>query len=133
MPNIHNKGATMRILVISKLVVFAAIMAPPVYGHVLMPMSYAQRKAASRTIVIAETVPRGSRPGILEDIVEFKVLATLKGQASSSLKVSRSTMIDEEKLMCCREQGRFILFLRKGRNGLYESVNGDYGVVRLAE
>lgn len=123
----------MRIFIIAKLILLTAVMASPIYGHVLMPMSYEKRKSLARTIVIAEIVQDNYQQKGSKRIIEFRVLAILKGQMSSVLKVSRSTMIDEERLTCCKGAGRYILFLRRGRSGLYESVNGDYGIVRLAE
>lgn len=123
----------MRLIIIAKLILLTAIIAPPVDGHVLMPLSYEQRQAAAQLIVIAETLQSSFSQNSSDNIIEFKTLSILKGRGKAMLKVSRSTSINEEKLTCCKEPGRYILFLRRGRNKLFESVNGDYGVVRLAE
>jgi hypothetical protein len=123
----------MRIIITAKLILLTVIIASPVYSHVLMPLSYEKRQAAARLIVIAESMKASSEQDNSGDIITFKVLSTLKGQQKSVIRVSRSTMIQEERLTCCIESGRYILFLTRGRNGLYESVNGNYGAVRLAE
>lgn len=122
----------MRLIIIAKLVLLTAIIAPPVSGHVLMPLSYKQRQAAAQLIVIAETKKPSSGQAKTDSAIEFRVLATLKGRRLPSLGVLKSTRIQEEELNCCIE-GRYILFLVQGRNGLYESVNGNYGAVRLVE
>lgn len=122
----------MRLIVTAKLVLLTAIIVPPVYSHVLMPWSYEQREAAARLIVIAESVRSNDELGD-SDTIEFKVLTTLKGQPKSVVRVSRSTAIAEERLTCCEKAGRYILFLIRGRGGLYVSVHGNYGAVQLAE
>jgi hypothetical protein len=121
----------MRNIIIAKIILLTALIPSPVSGHVLMPMTYQERQAQARLIVIAE--PATSSDRLSDDAIEFKVLVTLKGKKTPSLKVARSTVIDEERLNCCISPGQYILFLKRGRDGLYESVHGDYGVVRLLD
>jgi hypothetical protein len=114
-----------------KLVCLAAMITSPAHGHVLMPMSYEQMQAEAHIIVIAETVPPGARKS--EDIIEFNVLSTLKGQKKRKISVTRWSPIEETRLTCCAAAGRYIMFLRQSRKGLYHSVHGNLGIVRLAE
>jgi hypothetical protein len=123
----------MRLIVFAQLILLTATIATPAWGHVLMPWSYQQRQAAAQIIVIAEPMHNVDEPGDSKDIIQFRVLSTLKGPARPVLRVWRSTMIAEEKLSCCEKASRYILFLRRGNKGLYQSVHGDYGAVRLAE
>lgn len=117
----------------TQLILLTAIIACPAYSHVLMPMPYGERQEAAQIIVIGEALRGDSQREKPENVIEFKVLATLKGKSKPTLKVSQSTAIVEEKLNCCKESGRYILFLRRIGNNLYESVNGNYGVVQLVE
>ena len=133
MPDIHDEGPTMRPSIIAKLILLAVIVTSPVSGHVLIPISYEQRREEAKLIVIAEIIQSSSETDRSRESIDFKVLATLKGPRKVVLRVSRSTSIQEERLTCCSGSGRYILFLRSGRNGLYESVQGNYGLVRLAE
>lgn len=130
---IRNRKTTMRPIITARLIGLTALIASPVYSHVLMPWSYEKLQETARLVVIAETTQSSDEQASSNDVIEFKVLSTLKGQKRSMLKMSRSTAIQEERLTCCTGAGRYILFLRRGRNGLYESVHGRYGVVRLAE
>ena len=133
MPDIQNKGLIMRFFVTAEIAFLTAIMGSPAQSHVLIPAPYEKRQSEAHLIVIAETIQSTGNQSILKNLIEFKVLSTLKGPRRSILRVSRKTLIQEESLTCCTGPGRYILFLRRGRNGLYESVNGDYGAVRLAE
>lgn len=123
----------MRLIIIAKLILLAAIITPPVYSHVLMPWTYEKRQAAAQLIVIAEIIQDSRDQAISGNIIVFKVLSTLKGQSKSVVRVMRSTSIAEENLTCCKEKGHYILFLKRVRGRLYQSVHGDYGAVRLVE
>lgn len=123
----------MRLIITNSLIVLFAAVSSPVHSNVLMPWSFDRPERESQVTIIAETAQNNKKYAKPKDVVEFKVLLTLKGRTRPTVVVARSTAIQEERLTCCTGPGRYILFLRRGRNGSYESVHGRYGVVQLAE
>jgi hypothetical protein len=55
----------------------------------------------------------------------------LKGTPPDEIEVITKGHISELNLQCCTTGGVYLLFLRKLKDGKYESVNGNFGVVAI--
>jgi len=86
------------------------------------------RIVQSDLVVVA--VPLSSGPDD-DGVVKFQVISSLKGHSPNLINVAVCTEIAEDHLDCCNVGKRYLLFLQKGQNDLYFSVNSIYGGYEL--
>jgi hypothetical protein len=66
-------------------------------------------------------------------IAEVKVLRTLKGTHKPSIRFLADAGIADMRTNCCKAKEEYLLFLVEYEDGLYWSVNGKFGAVRIGE
>jgi len=69
----------------------------------------------------------------LRSRAELKVLRTLKGTHTPSIRFLADARIADMRTNCCNTREEFLLFLVKYEGGLYWSVNGKFGAVKIGE
>ena len=55
----------------------------------------------------------------------------LKGTPTQEIEVLTKGAEPEMNLQCCTTGSVYLLFLRKTKGGMYESVNGSFGVYAI--
>lgn len=66
-------------------------------------------------------------------IADVKVLQTLKGTHTASIRFLADAGIADMRTNCCKAREEYLLFLVEYEDGLYWSVNGKFGAVRIGE
>ncbi|MBL0028901.1 MAG: hypothetical protein IPO95_07495 [Rhodanobacteraceae bacterium] len=66
-------------------------------------------------------------------IADVKVLQTLKGRHTPSIRFLADAGIADMRTNCCKPREEYLLFLVEYEDGLYWSVNGKFGAVRIGE
>ena len=67
----------------------------------------------------------------VEQVALVRIETRLKGSAQGLVKVRYRGSISELDADCCDLGKKYIFFLRLGRDGIYESVNGRFGILRI--
>jgi hypothetical protein len=94
-----------------------------------------EKKVSSADIVFIGTVQKTGLPE--NDVAGHDYLAqvhidtVLQGQASATINVRYGSGISELDPMCCKEGEVYVFFLRNTGRGIYESVNGPYGIYQV--
>jgi hypothetical protein len=104
----------------------------PAQGNGLREPTLAEKMARSELVVIGTVNRTSGRPGLGSDgMATLTVLTTLKGEASEVIIVSTSSTVAELDPRCCEVGATYLMFLRAGSGGRYQSVSGGYGIVRV--
>jgi hypothetical protein len=62
------------------------------------------------------------------DVVVERVL---KGSPGKKISIVFDGPVAERHSVCCKENLHYLFFLRRGNDGLFDSVNGPYGIYEL--
>lgn len=66
------------------------------------------------------------------ELQRMKILRTLKGRANKmSFELVTRGEVAELSLDCCDSRKSYLLLLKRGRNNIYEAVNGRFSVIVL--
>ena len=121
--------------IVTFLTAFAALhFAPPAAANFLTELSFEQKFEQSDLVVIgtATVVDRGGQHRV-GSTVTLSVWRTLKGEHHDTIVVSTYSRIAEADPRCCEAGATYMMFLRRApRDGELYSVNGPYGMVRIA-
>lgn len=81
--------------------------------------------------VVTNLSDRDSRDPSAYGIAKIRIIKTLKGEPEATIEVVYRNGIAEQDLDCCIIGRTYFLILKRTHNGLYESVNGRYGVLDI--
>ena len=103
----------------------------------LRKMSEKEMTAAADVVVTGRVIGIGFShddpfdPKLVTEFAAVLVESGQKGVPALPLKVMLSPGIAEARPVCCITGARYKMHLLRLRNGMYESVDGRYGIVRL--
>ena len=109
-------------------------LAPPAAANALVEHSFEQKFDEADLVVIgtATVVDRRGPRGV-GSTATLSVWRTLKGEHRGTIVVSTYSRIAEADPRCCEVGATYMMFLRRApRDGELYSVNGPYGMVRIA-
>jgi hypothetical protein len=111
--------------------VFAAILATSgaTSANVLRKMSEKEMMQAADIVVTGQLIAIGFSHN--QEFAAVRVESAQKGIPRRPLSVLLNPPIAEEDPACCESGGRYKMYLRRLPNGMYESVDGRYGMVEL--
>jgi hypothetical protein len=94
-----------------------------------------EKKVSSADIVFIGTVQKAglSENGVVghDYLAQVHIDTVLKGQASTNINVRYGSGIYEIDPLCCKEGEVYLFFLRNTGRGIYETVNGPYGIYQV--
>lgn len=101
-------------------------------GNYLVEQSYDQKLRSSALVIVGRAVgPSRSTGGPTDQAVDVAVLSTIKGHSSRRIRVYTSSPDVEGDPRCCRTGATYVMFLNRASNGVYESVNGRFGLILI--
>jgi hypothetical protein len=110
-------------------IILAAVLglAQPVGAFKLEDKGLAAKLDQSDVVVLAviESFDAASK------IANVKVLQTLKGAHAPNIRFLADAGIADMRTNCCKPKEEYLLFLVKYEDGLYWSVNGKFGAVKV--
>ncbi len=92
-----------------------------------------EEKSSRSDLVVVGRIERTDASGGVERVALVHVETRLKGASQGLVKVRYRSGISELDPDCCEIGGRYIFFLREGRDGVYQSVNGYFGVYKVIQ
>jgi len=81
--------------------------------------------------VVVSLSKHDSRDPAAYGIAKVNIIKALKGDPGAAIDVVYRNGISEQDLDCCAVGKTYFLVLRRTHSGLYESVNGRYGVLDI--
>jgi|HubBroStandDraft_5_1064220.scaffolds.fasta_scaffold399235_2 hypothetical protein len=116
----------MRRLILS---ILAVILATSGAADALRKMSEKEMKQAADVVVTGRVIAIGFAHN--QEFAAVGIESVQKGAPARPLSVLLNPAIAEEDPACCNSGGRYRMYLRRLPNGMYQSVDGRYGMVEL--
>lgn len=85
----------------------------------------------SRLVVMATALEVIPKQATLDRHQRFRITRVLKGSAGQYVKVFTQGPTAEDHITCCVRGRGYLLFLRGGTGGYWESTNSSYGFVEI--
>lgn len=118
---------------IAKLTFIAVVLCTQstVMANQLKELSLEEKSSASDLVIIGrvESIDTATDNRV-ERVAAVRIESRLKGSVQGLVKVRYRSGISEFDPDCCDLGERYVFFLRAGHDGVYQSVNGRFGVYK---